>query len=705
MLGFARDPDEELNPAGVAGQNQQTKGQTRRSGAEIFLAITDLLAGGGALPGLFEEIAPLLRELTNSALVSFALYDTAHSRIVTRFWKMDTDTGLWNSWPVEESPCGWAWQNQQALTITDVEQETRFAETVSKLRDLGVGSYMVLPMSTSKRRYGALGIGQTGPHAEVARDFLERVVRLLALAVENRQVHRDWQEQQNRLQSLVTISHELISTLEMEQFIPLVLANMHQITNHDYARLTLLETDGRTLDIRTLDPGKGAEGQLREGQRVLLANSISAQAIAMRSITFHDATEMDRHASSSVKEIRAAGNRSLCCVPLLMGNRAVGTLDLGAARNNAFSQEDGEYLQQAATQIAAAIHNASVYHEVTQAKDRLTQEKKYLENEIRGEHRLDDIVGSSPSLKRVLDHAEIVANTDATVLITGETGTGKERVARAIHLLSARRDRSFIKLNCAAIPTGLLESELFGHEKGAFTGAVSQKVGRIELADKGTLLLDEIGEIPLELQPKLLRVLQDQEFERLGGNRTIRVDVRIIAATNCDLAQAIENKEFRSDLFYRLNVFPLHLPALRERREDIPLLVHHFVEKYAERLNKRIDTVPDEAVEAMMRWRWPGNIRELENFIERSVILSENNRLRAPLAELREEPVECADLERTFLERTLRDRERDHIIEILRQTRGVLSGAKGAANRLGLKRTTLQYKMRKLGISRGDYLD
>jgi formate hydrogenlyase transcriptional activator len=425
----------------------------------------------------------------------------------------------------------------------------------------------------------------------------------------------------------------------------------------------------------------------------------------MRNITFHEAKEMDRHASSSVKEIRAGGIRSLCCVPLLMGNRAVGTLDLGATRDNAFSQEEGEYLQQAATQIAAAIHNASVYHEVTQAKDRLTQEKKYLENEIRGEHRLDDIIGSSPSLKRVLDHAEIVANTDATVLITGETGTGKERVARAIHLLSARRDRSFIKLNCAAIPTGLLESELFGHEKGAFTGAISQKVGRIELADKGTLLLDEIGEIPLELQPKLLRVLQDQEFERLGGNRTIRVDVRMIAATNCNLAQAIENKEFRSDLFYRLNVFPLHLPALRERREDIPLLVRHFVEKYAERLNKRIDMVPDEAVEAMMCWRWPGNVRELENFIERSVILSENNRLRAPLAELREEPVERSDLERTFLEQTLGDRERNHIIEILRQTRGVLSGAKGAADRLGLKRTTLQYKMKKMGISRGDYLD
>ena len=338
---------------------------------------------------------------------------------------------------------------------------------------------------------------------------------------------------------------------------------------------------------------------------------------------------------------------------------------------------------------------------MAQAKDRLAQEKRYLENELLAEQKPENIVGNSPALKRVLDYAAIVANTDATVLITGETGTGKERIARAIHLMSSRRDRSFIKLNCAAIPTGLLESELFGHEKGAFTGAVTQKVGRLELADRGTLLLDEIGEIPLELQPKLLRVLQDQEFERLGGTKTIRVDARVLAASNRDLARAVEEKEFRTDLYYRLNVFPLHLPSLRERREDIPLLIRYFVEKSAARMRKRITIIPDEAVEVMMHWRWPGNIRELENFIERSVILSEGERLQPPLAELREEmgkrPPDS--------ERTLRERERDHIVDVLRETRGVLSGVKGAAARLGLKRTTLQHKMLKLGISRGDYLD
>jgi formate hydrogenlyase transcriptional activator len=367
---------------------------------------------------------------------------------------------------------------------------------------------------------------------------------------------------------------------------------------------------------------------------------------------------------------------------------------------NAFGHSEIEYLQQVANQIAAALQNAHAYREIEELKDRLTQEKRYLEYEIRSANRSDDIVGTSAPLKRVMDYAAIVADTDSTVLITGETGTGKERIARLIHEMSGRKDRNFIKLNCAAIPTGLLESELFGHEKGAFTGAISQKLGRLELADKGTLLLDEIGEVPLELQPKLLRVLQDQEFEHLGGTKTIRVDVRLIAATNRDLVRAVEEREFRGDLFYRLHVFPLHLPALRERREDIPPLIRHFVEKCSARLHKHIDIIPDEAIDAMMQWKWPGNIRELENFIERSVILSEGNKLTAPLSELREEMLR----QPTDSDGTLRDREREHIIEVLRQTGGALSGPGGAAARLGLKRTTLQYKMQKLGVSRTDYL-
>jgi formate hydrogenlyase transcriptional activator len=385
---------------------------------------------------------------------------------------------------------------------------------------------------------------------------------------------------------------------------------------------------------------------------------------------------------------------------LIAGNRVWGALNPSSTIEDAFGPSEIEYVQQVANQIGTALQNANAYGEIARLKDRLVQEKRYLEYEIQSGNRPDDIVGTSPILRRVLDYAAIVADTDSTVLITGETGTGKERIARLIHSQSRRKDRNFVKVNCAAIPTGLLESELFGHERGAFTGAVIQKLGRLELADNGTLLLDEIGEIPLELQPKLLRVLEDQEFERLGGTRTIRVDVRLIAATNRDLARAVEEKQFRSDLFYRLHVFPLHLPALRERREDVPMLIRHFVDKSAARQHRRIDVIPDEAIAAMMHWSWPGNVRELENFIERSVILSEGNRLTPPLSELRGE----MSRQQPQSDGTLRDKEREHIIEVLRQTHGVLSGPEGAAARLGLKRTTLQYKMQRLGISRMDYL-
>jgi len=696
-------PPSNREPATAAVPARKKHTDAERSGTEILLAITDLIVDSGALPDLFKSLVPLLRELVGCDVVSFTLHDAMKNGFVTDFWKNDQEVGLGKSFSLDESPCGWVWQHQEAMRIPDLERETRFGEALGEVRSLGVRSCMVLPMTTSRRRYGTLGIGCSEPGVNGAGDFLplERAARLVALAVENHEIHRDWQKQQTRLQSLVAISRELSSTLELEQLVPLVFARMREITHYDYARLALLDAGGRSLRIRAIDSGQDKGAEWREGQQVPLAGAISAQAIETRRITFHDIEDVERSGSDMVEEIREAGLRSLCCVPLLMGSRALGTLVLGNVRKSAFGQEDGDYLQQVATQVAAAIHNATTYREITQVKDRLVQEKRYLENEVRGEQRGDEIVGSSPGLKRVLDYAAIVAHTDATVLITGETGTGKERVARAIHQMSARKERNFIKLNCAAIPTGLLESELFGHEKGAFTGAVSQKVGRLELADKGTLLLDEVGEIPLELQPKLLRVLQDQEFERLGGTKTIRVDVRLIAASNRDLARAVEEKEFRSDLFYRLHVFPLHLPALRERREDIPLLVRHFVERSGARLNKRIDFIPDEAVEAMMNYSWPGNIRELENFVERSVILSQGNRLRPPLAELRREAAKS----KPDSEATLRDRERDHIVDVLRRSRGVLSGPTGAAARLGVKRTTLQYKIQKLGISRTDYMD
>jgi formate hydrogenlyase transcriptional activator len=392
--------------------------------------------------------------------------------------------------------------------------------------------------------------------------------------------------------------------------------------------------------------------------------------------------------------------QSICCVPLLRPHASVGVFVLGSTRPDAFQPDDLNVLNQVAAQLAIAIENHGAAIEIEALKRRLSVERGYLETTERSEGLFTDIIGHSPALRQVLDQVLIVAPSDATVLVLGETGTGKELIAHAIHRSSQRKDGPFIKLNCAAIPTGLVESELFGHEKGAFTGAVNQKVGRMELAHGGTLFLDEVGEISLDLQPKLLRVLQDHEFERLGSTRTLKIDVRLIAATNRELAQEVADHLFRSDLYYRLNVFPIRVPALRERREDIPDLVRYFVHKFAIRMKRNIESIPTETMEALMQWWWPGNVRELENLIERSVILTQGNVLNVPLAELHSH----VDVGSNQPSQTLNNAEREHIIRVLSETNGVLSGPQGAAQRLGLKRTTLQSKMQRLKITRRDYM-
>jgi formate hydrogenlyase transcriptional activator len=351
----------------------------------------------------------------------------------------------------------------------------------------------------------------------------------------------------------------------------------------------------------------------------------------------------------------------------------------------------------AGTLVLSTIRDITGRKEAENALRRAEEEKRYLEEELR--NSFEEIVGENAGLRHALKQVETVAPTDATVLVLGETGTGKELFARAIHHLSRRSNRTFVKLNCAAIPSGLVESELFGHEKGAFTGAVSQKVGRLELAHQGTLFLDEVGDIPPELQPKLLRVLQEKEFERLGSTRTITVDIRLVAATNRDLEKMVEEGQFRRDLYYRLKVFPIRIPALRERRDDIALLVRYFVHMHARRMDKRIETIPADVMEALTRWKWPGNVRELENFIERAVILTSGSVLRAPLAELELPEADGSDSGNVTLESS----EREHILRVLREAKGVIGGPNGAAERLGLKRTTLNSKMKKLGIFREDY--
>jgi formate hydrogenlyase transcriptional activator len=667
-----------------------------RTRYRVLLEITDLIAHAKSLPEAFKELAPRVLALTGCELLNFSLHDPRRNCMLTQYWKKNRESGKFNAFPVDEAASGWAWEHQETITIPDTECEQRFHGCVPVLRDHGVRSYTVLPMSTPLVHFGTVGLGKKVAEALHADDVevLSRIALLGAVTLEKQRGGRALEEQQ----SLAAISRQLSASLELEKLLPAILSSLRSIARYEGTILALLDEDGK--DLRVFGDALEWEPHPNHETVAPVDQALSGQAIRTRRVAFLAADELRDMKAPTANALYAAGIRAVCSVPLIAGDRVWGALNATSTVEDAFGPPEAEYLQQVASVIAAALNNAHAYREIEKLTDRLTHEKRYLENEIQSANRTDEIVGNSPVLKRVLEHAAIVADTDSTVLITGETGTGKERIARMIHNMSRRKDRNFIKVNCAAIPTGLLESELFGHEKGAFTGAISQKIGRLELADEGTLLLDEVGDIPLELQPKLLRVLQDQEFERLGGTKTIRVDVRLIAATNIDLSRAVEEKEFRSDLFYRLHVFPLHLPPLRERRDDIPKLILHFIEKCAARLNKRIDIIPDDAIQAMMRWSWPGNIRELENFIERSVILSKSTRLSPPLGELLKESARPI----SSFEGTLHDRERDHIVEILRQTRGALSGPAGAAIRLGLKRTTLQYKMQRLGISRADFL-
>jgi formate hydrogenlyase transcriptional activator len=537
-----------------------------------------------------------------------------------------------------------------------------------------------------------IGSSRESAYQTTDLQLIEQVATLLALARENRLLRQALQEEKKRLQALLKVNAALVTHTDLAMLLPAFWEGICGIANYDYGSLALQE--GAALRIYPLASPVGQEITGTE-TAVSLHEAPAGRAILDRETKFFkgsDLTSID----SPFAQVLPAGLQSLCCIPLKGAKGVLGSLNLGSTKGESVEASDLSLFAQIASQLAVSIENARAYQEVKKLKNKLKQEKLYLENEIQSELNFEEIIGEDPEILKALSLVKTVAPTDATVLILGETGTGKELLARAVHRMSERRDRSFIKMNCAAIPTGLLESELFGHEKGAFTGAISQKLGRLELADMGTLFLDEVGDIPLELQPKLLRVLQDQEFERLGSTRTIRVNIRIIAATNRDLAKSIAERQFRSDLFYRLHVFPIRIPPLRERREDIPLLIRHFVQKLARKMGKQIDTIPSESLNKMMEWNWPGNIRELENLVERSVILTEGSTLRVPLAELRPQPESAAT------DGTLQTTDREHIIRVLRQTRGVLSGPHGAAARLGLPRTTLQSKMQKLGINHKD---
>ena len=495
---------------------------------------------------------------------------------------------------------------------------------------------------------------------------------------------------------LIRLSAALLSNRDLRKLLEAISASLGDLIPHHAASIGLLEAGKDSLAIQFM--GVGDAEILKGDLKAAIEGSLAGQAFRQGEPVVLNQIEGSPFDDESARRLARLGMRSACWAPLVNRGEPIGTLMVASRAESAFGPQEVEMLTKIAGHVALAVSNAVAFQRAAESRDKLAQEKKYLEEEINLEHHFEDIVGESTELRQVLKQIETVAPTDATVLIQGETGTGKELLARAIHRLSRRSERSFIKLNCAAIPAGLLESELFGHEKGAFTGAIARKIGRLELAHEGTLFLDEIGELPLELQPKLLRALQDREIERVGGTRSIVVNTRLIAATTRDLAEMVEEKQFRRDLFYRLKVFPIYAPPLRERVSDIPILVRHFVAAHCRRMGKTVDTIPEETMEALTRWSWPGNIRELENLLERAVILTKGSALYVPLAELEEAEAESAE------NSTLHEAEREHILRVLRESKGQIGGEDGAAEKLGLKRTTLNSKMKKLGIERSDYM-
>ncbi len=497
-----------------------------------------------------------------------------------------------------------------------------------------------------------------------------------------------------RYRALLEVAEAIYSHRDLHELFRNLAHRLPQVVDVNFVGLSLYDPERNVMRLHTLQANVPAELMIAGSESPMDETPAGFVWQTQKPLLLQNLAEETRW-PKRIPKIREEGIQSFCMVPLNTAVRRLGTMGFASLKKDAYGECDLEFLQKVAKQVAVAVDNALAYQQIEELKNKLAKEKLYLEEEIRTDHNFEEIIGESAALKRILKQVETVAPTDSTVLIQGETGTGKELIARAIHDLSGRRDRTFVKINCAAIPTGLLESELFGHERGAFTGAIAQKIGRFELAHQGTLFLDEVGDIPLELQSKLLRVLQEQEFERLGSTKTIRVNVRLIAATNQDLARMVADKQFRSDLYYRFNVFPIALPSLRERAEDIPLLVRYFAQKYALQMNKQIETIPAEVMAALSKYHWPGNIRELENLIERSVILSQGPDLHVPLGELKASAANAPN-DGTTLEAA----ERKHILRILKETNWVIGGPSGAAARLGMKRTTLQSKIQKLGITR-----
>ena len=674
---------------------------THRDPKEIFGILMDELHGVVQ----FDFIGVSLRDQDSDTFQNYFIDMTSRSELLPE-----------EELRPEETLTAWVYDRQEPQLRSTDDMEPCYCRLQAILQKLSIRSICALPLTTAHRKLGVITFGSKQVDAYSANEvlFVSQVVDYIALAFDDalnfaalRQASEELQSKNDRLQLLLDVTNQLVSNLELRDLLRAISQDVRRVMQCDYAGLSLPDAENKNLRLYAVDFPE-SKGFLQEELVYSIEGSPSGTALrTMKPLTLHSpfAAWLDSPiAQTAVRE----GLKSVCCLPLISRNRAIGVLVLGRLRDDAFSQADLSFLTQVANQVALAVENALAYREIRELKEQLSKEKLYLEDELRAEMNFTQIIGSSASLRKVLKRVETVAPTDSTVLIYGETGTGKELIARAIHDLSPRRTKAFVKLNCAAIPTGLLESELFGHEKGAFTGAIAQRIGRFEVANGGTIFLDEIGEIPLELQTKLLRVLQEREFERLGSSHTLRTDARLIAATNRDLEAMVGEQKFRSDLFFRLNVFPVQVPPLRLREGDIPYLVRHFAQQFSRRMNKFIETIPSPTMDALCRYHWPGNVRELQNVIERAVIISTGSLLDLDLADLqfpkttRPEERHATPKSHTngALHDVLQETERQQILDALRECNWVVAGPHGAATRLGMKRSTLQKRVHKLGIAR-----
>jgi formate hydrogenlyase transcriptional activator len=683
--------------------------------SETVLEILKLILAGSELSEVLTVIARLVESQGNGALCTIWLPDTEGKQLycaaAPSLLEFAASMGRTTVGPKGAS-CGTAVYRREPVYVADIRQDPIWDDYRDRVLAFGIRAVWSRPLFTRDGKVlGTFAIHYREVRNPDALDLalIENASHIAGIAIERHMNEEALRHESDRLRLLLEITSSVTSRLDLREVIEALSTSLFKIMQCDVSALLLPDPESGDLRVANLY-NPDAKGPFREGWLVPMNSSIAGQVMRNAKTIRIDGFEKLREdpqifgnpeGQLLYERVVQEGLRTGCYLPLIGRNQVVGVLMLCRRSDNAFRDNDVILLEQVARQVAIAIENTLEYEKATKDRDKETRQRLYLEEEIRAE--CGAIVGESPALKAALHLVSVVAPTDSSVLISGETGTGKELIARAIHDLSTRRERAFVKLNCAAIPLGLLESELFGHERGAFTGAIAQKIGRFELANKGTLFLDEVGDIPLELQAKLLRVLQEQEFERLGSNRTHKVDVRLIAATHRDLPVMVKQATFREDLYYRLKVFPLNVPALRQRREDIPKLVRHFTQLYARRMNKQIHEIPSATMDALVRYRWPGNIRELQNFIERAVILSPHSLLCAPTSELESVHAQAginSPVPGVEPITSLQEVERDHILRALDASHWVVGGPTGAAQRLGMKRTSLLYRMRKLRISR-----